>query len=201
MEAEPGFAVVRVEHSYTVLDSRWMAIRTSHRFELTALRAERFFLRSYTWDNEVGIEKAPMIKTGRNPSGTSSHRLQGPVIVGRGGARLAVVDLGRVFQPGETEVLELDHFFVRTNPDNYGFVGHVAKEDCKEIVLKAVLPARPNLRPRFLCGHTGSDDWAEDDPIEPITDLESRLEFSHRVINPAQGLRYRIQWHQELENI
>lgn len=196
MQVDPGFKVVRVAHSYMVLDSRWMSIRTTHRFELSAVRRERFFLRYYVWDNEVGIEKPPIIRTGRNPSGTSSHRLQGPVITGEKGSRLAVVDLGRVLDVDEPETLELEHFFVRTDPDNYGFVGHAALKGCEEILLEAFLPARHDLNPRFMCGYVGTTDWKENDAISPAGQQGSRLHFQHVITDPEPGVRYRIHWDQ-----
>jgi hypothetical protein len=196
MQVDPGFSVVKVAHTYTVLDGRWMSIRTEHRFHLEALRRERFFLRPYMWDNEVGIEKLPIIKTGRNPSGTSSHRLQGPVIAGQRGSRLALIDLGRVFDVGEPETLEIEHFFVRTDPGDYGFVGHAAVRGCTEILLEAFLPVRSDLRPRIMCGYVDTPGWRENDPISPIGQKGSRLHFQHVVTDPEPGVRYRIQWDQ-----
>jgi hypothetical protein len=197
VQVEPGFRVVKVAHTYTVLDSRWTSIRTAHRFELEALRRERFFMRSYVWNNEVGIEKPPIITTGKNPSGTSSHRLQGPVISGEHGSRLAVIDLGRVFSIGEPETLKLEHFFVRTNPDDHGFVGHIAVTGCAEIALEAFLPVRDDLRPRVMCGHVGAKGWKENDTIIPIAEAGSRLHFRHVIANPEPGMRYRISWDQK----
>ncbi|MEV4952458.1 hypothetical protein [Paenarthrobacter nitroguajacolicus] len=197
MEHDPTFSVISVEHVYTVLDSRWMAIRTTHRFTLEALQRSRFFLRSYTWDNAVGIEKPPIILSGRNQSGTTSHRIQGPVILGEKGKRLAVVDLGRVFEKGEQEFLEIEHFFVRTRPDDSGFVGHAALPGCREITLRAYLPARDDLRPCFKSGYTETKEWKHTEPLSSAPSATSpRLEVKHKVPNPVAGMRYRITWDQ-----
>ncbi|UOT06789.1 hypothetical protein MPY17_14040 [Rhodococcus opacus] len=193
---DSAFEVQEVQHVYKVLDPRWMAIRTEHTFRLRALRPHRLFLREYVWDNETGIEKAPTVSSGKNPNGTSSHRLQGPVIVGLNGRRLAVIDLGRMVEPDETETVTIEHFFVRVNPENEGWVSEAVKPGCRRIQLEAILPEREDLRPHWKCQHLGSDNWEFEEPLELHTDDPGRVRVSHLIDNPKPKYRYRVSWDQ-----
>lgn len=196
MDIDSAFRVEAVEHVYKVLDPRWMAIRTEHTFHLRALRPHRLFLREYVWANETGIEKAPIVSSGKNPNGTSSHRLQGPVISGAKGRRLAVVDLGRVVEPDDTETVSIEHFFVRVNPESEGWVSEKVKPGCNRIQLDAVLPARDDLRAHWKCQPHTSDHWECEEPLTPLPDAPGRVRVTHTINNPKANYHYRVVWDQ-----
>ncbi len=197
MEIDSAFTVISAEMTYQVLDSRWMSIRTHHRFELEATRPHRFYFREYNWDNEKGIEKLPRILSGRQQSGRAAHRLQGPVVSGPNGWRLLVVDLGRILGPGEREVVEIEHFFVRVAPDADGFVGALAREGMERIHLTAILPNRNDLRlhSKHRAGSRDTEEWEHIQMLAGTTEAGS-IKVTHKISDPTPGRRYRLGWDQ-----
>lgn len=196
MAMESAFTVVRVSHTYEVLDRRWMAIRTRHSFEIEALRPHRLFLREYTWDNALGIEKPPQVLSGLTEAGSASHRLQGPVINGPKGKRVAVIDLGHVLQPGETDTIEVEHFFVRINPDLEAYVGEASKPGCKRIELHAILPSSDALRPHEKYRPLDGSNWVHWESLTPSGRDDGRVDIEYIIDDPTPGMRYRIGWDQ-----
>jgi len=194
---DSAFTVREVQHTYRVLDRRWMSIRTEHTFSIEAERPHRLFLREYVWDNEIGIEKPPLITSGRRASGSTMHRLQGPIIRGAKGARLAVIDLGRVLSPGERDELSLSHFFMRVAPEPEAWVSHAAVAGCTKITLKAILPKRSDLRPHLKTQPTdaGPNEWDTHEPLIPH-DTPDGYEVSAVVERPVANHRYRLSWDQ-----
>lgn len=202
-EIDSAFTTRRVAHTFVALDRSAATVRTEHQFELVARRADRFYVREYTWVSEEGLEKAPIIHSGHEENGMRSHRLHGPIVEGNDGKRLAVIDLGRVVEQGQTETVELEHFFVCTSPKNPGFVGHRARSGCEEITLRAVLPDGAGKRVRFRSFRAGADDSYKDIVLEPtaVGDLLSELqresdwqEYRYVVTDPIPDERYRIVW-------
>ena len=200
MALDSPFKVVSVAHTYEVLDRRWTSIRTRHKFVLESLRPHRLFLREYTWDNELGIEKPPFLLSGRTQSGTASHRLQGPVIVSPGGKRIAVIDLGRTINPTEREVVEVEHFFVRVDPDPAGYVGEASKVGCEAIELTAIVPAHKDLRPHMRSKPLDSSEWGFHEALVPEQYDVGRVRLSYKIQHPTPGLRYRIGWDQPTQS-
>lgn len=201
MAIDSAFTLLSVTHTYEVLDSKWMSIRTSHIFELEAIRAHRFYFREYFWHNERGIEKPPQVTSGQSEAGVSSHRLHGPVATGPEGYRLAVLDLGRIVEPGETETVKIEHFFVRVDPDKDGLVGELAKAGARAIHLKAILPSRPDLRTHYASRHAtaGDESWLEWEDLTPQAFDDRRVAVSKSVQDPQQNVRYRICWDQNTD--
>lgn len=200
---DSAFVARRVSATFVALDRSAATVRTEHRFELEARRSDRFYIREYTWVSEEGIEKPPLIHSGNEENGVRAHRLQGPVLEGAGADRIAIVDLGRVLEPGETETVELEHFFICTKPKNPGFVGHLATAGCEHITLRAVLPNGAGARVRFRSFRSGADESYRDEMLVPVPvgPLLSHLqraddwrEYKKEIPQPKPGERYRIVW-------
>lgn len=200
---DSAFTVVTAEMTYEVLDRRWMSIRTHHVFKLRAEKPHRFYFREYFWDNEQGIEKPPRLLSGRKPSGRTAHRLLGPVIVGPKGSRLLVIDLGRVVEPGQTEIVEIEHFFVRVSPEDEGYVGARGQDGMEQVQLTAILPARPDLRPHFKSrnGDTDGEEWDEFEMLEGARARSRRIKIERTVTEPLAGHRYRLGWDQKVTDV
>lgn len=193
----------RVAHTFIALDHSAATVRTEHRFEVEAERPDRFYIREYTWVSEEGIEKLPTIHSGSEENGARSHRLHGPVLEGAGADRIAVVDLGRLLEKGERETVEIEHFFICTQPKNPGFVGHMTTKGCEYITLRAILPEGAGKRVTFRSFKSGADRSYSDIPLDPqpvgelLSPLSDRgiwLEYRRDVEAPVLGERYRISW-------
>lgn len=193
-----SFRVVDVSHTYEVVDARWMAVRTRHKFVLEAIHPNRLFLREYTWANEFGIEKRPVILSGKTQSGIASHRIQGPVIIGEQGSRIAVIDLGRTVDPGERETVEIEHFFVRVDPGADGFVGELAKDGCNSVELTAILPKCDSPQPLFKGKPGNSAEWSTVEPLSYDMHESGRIRIHKRISDPEPLWRYRIAWDQPI---
>lgn len=200
---DSAFLARRVSATFIALDRSASTVRTEHRFELEAQRADRFYVREYTWVSEEGIERPPVLHSGNEENGVRSHRLQGPVLEGAGADRIAVIDLGRVLEVNETETVELEHFFICTKPKNPGFVGHLASFGCEHITLRAVLPKGAGKRVRSRSFKSGANESYRDVTLSPrpvgplLTPLHHESdwqEYVYEVPNPKQGERHRIVW-------
>lgn len=200
---DSAFVARRVSATFVSLDRSAATVRTEHRFELEARRSDRFYVREYTWVSEEGLEKLPVVHSGNEENGARSHRLHGPVLEGAGSDRIAIIDLGRVLGRGDTETVELEHFFICTRPKNPGFVGHLATSGCEHITLRAVLPNGAGARVRFRSFRSGADDSYKDEMLEPapVGPLLSPLqrqddwrEYRKEIARPKLGERYRIVW-------
>lgn len=199
----PTFREKRVESTYTVLDHESMAVRSSHKYLLESVGNQRFYSREYFWDSAGGIEKDPMLLSGRDSNGMQRHRVLKPVIQEPDGRRIAVVDLGRTFSTGETEELEMEYFFVSVAPKPPSFVGYIAREGCEHVELHAILPRRI-LKSRVLSRvwMPGAANSSQDEPMEPDVPVKSQwisrpddwVHYSFKVPAPSPGWKYRIQW-------
>lgn len=133
-----GFQWEHVYHTMHALDVSLMTVRTRHRFDLLAIRRERFFERRVDWTGS-GIEKDPQILSGKDALGHSRHQLHGPVI--RDGiTRIMLIDLGRRLEPGDREVVEIEHTFIDVERTLKPFLGAFAREGTKTVTLSLILP-------------------------------------------------------------
>lgn len=200
---DSAFVTRKATATLVILDRAASTVRTEHQFELVARRVDRFYVREYTWVSQEGLERPLVIHSGEEENGIKSHRQHGPVLQGAGAERIAVIDLGRILEVGDSETIEFEHFFISTKPENPWFVGNVAAQGCKHMTLRAVLPLGTGTRVRFRSFRSGADESYRDKPLEPhpvrklLTPLErpsAWQEYSYEVSNPKPGEKYRIQW-------
>ncbi|WP_139327535.1 hypothetical protein [Microbacterium sp. RURRCA19A] len=200
---DSAFVSRQVTHTFVALDQSSSTVRTEHSFELEAKRPDRFYIREYSWVSKEGIEKPPVIHSGSEDNGVKSHRLHGPVLEGAEAERIAVIDLGRLIGQGEREVVNIEHFFVSTRPENPGFVGHLATEGCEQITLRAILPIGAGQRFTIRSFKSGADRSYRDealaplpvgDLLSPLTNRDAWTEYRSVIENPKVGERYRITW-------
>ncbi|WP_309130354.1 hypothetical protein [Brevibacterium sp.] len=191
-----------VESSYTVLDAKSMTIKSGLKILLRAVKPQRFYIRQYYWSSSGGVEKPPIVKSGRDVNGTRRHKLLRPVVESTSGGRFAVVDLGRIILPDETEEIEFETFLISVNPKSPSHLGHVAKDGCEKIVLRAVVP-KEIIRGRVLqrVWLPNADDSSADlvaqvdsEPPEHVPDPRRWVSYTYSIDNPKPGNRYRLQW-------
>jgi hypothetical protein len=190
-----GFRHVRVFHALEFVDIDLRTARNLASFDLEALRPERFFRRSYSWSG-VGVEKPPQVLSGRDPLGHAHHRVHGPVLRS-GDDRLYLVDLGRTFEQGETESLQLQQTFIDTEGTLKPFLGCTARPGCQHLQLQVIFPNHVQLQVKAETRHRGSRTPIEVSILSSTQERKTggiRQVFTFETTNPTSGTNFRISW-------
>lgn len=191
-----GFHRRSVEHALEIQDVSSRTIRSLHTWHLVSHRPSRFFERRYEWTG-TGIEKDPLVLSGKDPLGHARHRLHGPVI--RDGiTRIYLVDLGRTCAIGEEELVQVEHLFVDVEGTFRPFLTHKANEGCEEIRLRVAMPLEIATVVRSDMIPNGSTTPLSSDVMAP-TALGGRMnlyEYTYHIRTPILGTTYRITWDQ-----
>lgn len=193
---QASFFRAEAEHQLEVVDRPHTVIRTRHKLLLQARRKSRFYVRTYTFTGS-GIEKDPLILSGRDELGHATHRLHGPVLRDRD-ERLFLIDLGREYAAGEQVEVEFKQTFLNLDRTMSQFLGHTAEQDCRRLNFRVLIPAEFRGSAVMLKAHHSHMSQAEVRvPLEPEDFMgkygETHL-FSHEEHRPVAGYNYRIEW-------
>jgi hypothetical protein len=176
-----------------------MTFSTTHRYELEALMGGRFFERRYNWTG-AGIEKTPIIESGRDVLGHAHHRLHGPVIY-EGQWRILLVDLGRDVAPGERESVEIKHTFIDTAGTFQPFLGHTVHSDPElvpeKLVLEVQLHKTMKRDVRWEVRRAGVSTRLSSGPLTGQDGLYTWNIPDKNVTEIKPGHYYRIDWNRE----
>lgn len=194
-ELDDGFKRSAVSHTLTVVDASRLTIRVQHAFHLRCTHPSRFVFSRYDWTGS-GDESSPRIGPPAPDSSLPSPRLHGPAIKVDGGGRLLVIDLGRIYEPGEECDLEVDHTFVDIRRTFQPFLTHRVT-DGNEIVDLAV--RIPSALPVVVHSTQELVESAHKESVRVAgTELSvggvPYVEYRSTVHDPAVGRRYAIRW-------
>lgn len=154
----------------------------------------RFFEKRYTFTG-AGIEKTPIIASGRDPLGHARHRLHGPVIY-EGDRRILLVDLGRDVALGDRELLEIKQTFIDTTGTFEAFLGRIVPSAPQLVPEKLVLEVQLHrTMKRNVRWEVRRVEASTPSSSESLTGQDGR--YIWNVPNIEQDHDYRIDWSRE----
>lgn len=194
---DTGFVRERTSLQVEIADSKCITMRIRHRLTLRATRLGRFFEWRYSWTGS-GIEKPVQMVSGADEFGHYYHKIHGPIIAIEQ-SRIAVVDLGRDYEQGETVEIELKQTLLDLDRAMRPFLGHDVYEGCKQVQLRLICPKGMNLRVRRVRAPRDNPTTTSGSSDCPGVDLpegkygDSTL-YEWLVESPTPGFNYRLEW-------
>lgn len=198
---DDGFVWAEVDHHFQVIDDSALTVKTQHQYRLKCVRSSRFAIVRYEWTGH-GPERPPKVsRPAFAAPGEPLVRTLGSPRVHGGSGRYLVLDLGRVYTPGEFTSFQVDHFFIDTSQSFSPVMTHLGLEGQDRVSINVYLPEGHAHTVRAI--ERFSTDELVDTPefLEGNQAERNGVHCLHYQYSPStvnSGRRYGIHWEQSV---